>query len=131
VKGKKYLFLDNEAFRPKYSKGEDFVSAVEVKTIEILGKFLKKEKYLMDKILGKDSKCLNRVFDIAQIGHGERLPLAYTRSAKPSVEHVTHKKRVVLNFLRRLLRSKRPLLFLVMRSLRKVMKIWARGLLVD
>jgi hypothetical protein len=32
------------------------VSAVEAKAIEILGKFLKKEKDLMDKILGKDYK---------------------------------------------------------------------------
>jgi len=66
VKGKNYLFPDNEAFRPKkYSKDEDFVSAVEVKAVEILGKFLKKEKDLMDKILGKDYKRLNRDFDIA------------------------------------------------------------------
>ena len=66
MKGKNYLFPDNEAFRPKkYSKDEDFVSAVEVKGVEILGKFLKKEKDLMDKILGKDYKRLNRDFDIA------------------------------------------------------------------
>ena len=94
MKGKNYLFPDNEAFRPKkYSKDEDFVSAVEVKAVEILGKFLKKVKDLMDKILGKDYKRLNRVFDIAQIGYGERPPPAYTRSAKPGIENVTKKKR--------------------------------------
>ena len=65
MKGKNYLFLDNEAFHPKkYSKDEDFVSVVEVKAVEILGKFLKKEKDLIDKILGKGYKRLNRVFDI-------------------------------------------------------------------
>ena len=37
----------------KYSKDEDFVSVVELKAVEILGKFLKKEKDLMGKILGK------------------------------------------------------------------------------
>jgi hypothetical protein len=66
VKGKKYLFLNNEAFHPKkYSRDDDFVSAVEVKAAEILGKFLNKEKDLTDKILGKDYKHLNRIFDIA------------------------------------------------------------------
>ena len=55
VKRKTYLFLDNEAFRPKkYSRDEDFVSVIEVKAVEILSKFLKKEKDLMDRILGKD-----------------------------------------------------------------------------
>jgi len=55
VRGKDYLYPDKKAFRPKkYSKDEDFVSAVEVKAVEILGKFLKKKKDLMDKILGKD-----------------------------------------------------------------------------
>ena len=67
---------------------EDFVSAVELKTAEILGKFLKKEKDLMDKILGKDYNHLNRVFEIDQIGYGERPLLAYTRAAKPSIENV-------------------------------------------
>ena len=63
MKGKNYLFPDNEAFRPKkYSKDEDFVSVVGVKAVEILWMFLKKEKDLMDKILGKDYKRLNRVF---------------------------------------------------------------------
>ena len=48
------MYPDKEAFRPKkYSKDEDFVSTVEVKAVEILGKFLKKEKGLMDKILGR------------------------------------------------------------------------------
>jgi hypothetical protein len=66
MKGKKYLFLNNEAFHPKkYSRDDDFVSAVEVKAAEILGKFLNKEKDLTDKILGKDYKHLNRIFDIA------------------------------------------------------------------
>jgi hypothetical protein len=50
VRGKSYIFLDNESFRPKkYSKDAPFVSAVEIKAVEILGKFLKKEKDLMDK----------------------------------------------------------------------------------
>jgi hypothetical protein len=54
VRGKSYIFLDNESFRPKkYSKDAPFVSAVEIKAVEILGKFLKKEKDLMDKILAK------------------------------------------------------------------------------
>jgi len=40
VKGKNYLFPDNEAFRPKkYSKDEDFVSVVEVKQLKFLGSF--------------------------------------------------------------------------------------------
>jgi hypothetical protein len=68
VKGETYLFLDYEAFHPKkYSRDVDFVSAVQVKAVEILDKFLKKEKDLMDKILEKDYKHLNRFFDIAQI----------------------------------------------------------------
>ena len=93
MKGKNYLFPDNEAFCPKkYSKDEDFVSAVEVKAVEILGKFLK-EKYLMDKILGKDYMHLNRIFEIAQIKYDERPPPAYTRAAKPGIENVTKKKR--------------------------------------
>ena len=54
VRGKDYLYPDKEAFRSKkYSKDDDFVSVVEVKAVEILGKFLKKEKGLMDKILGR------------------------------------------------------------------------------
>jgi len=55
---------------------------------------LKKEKDLMDKILGKDYKCLNRIFEIAQIKYDERPPPAYTRAAKLGIEHVTKKKRV-------------------------------------
>jgi hypothetical protein len=47
----------------------------------------------MDKILGSDYKRLNRVFDIAQIEYGERPAPAYARSAKPSVDNVTRKKR--------------------------------------
>jgi hypothetical protein len=63
VKGKVYLFPDNEAFHPKkYTRDKDFVSAVEIKAIGILGNFLKKEKDLMDKILGKDYKRLNTIF---------------------------------------------------------------------
>jgi len=92
---KDYIYPDKEAFRPKkYTRDEDFVSAVEVKVVEILGKFLKKEKDLMDKILGKDYKRLNRTFEIAQIKYDERPPPAYTRAAKPSIENVTKKKRV-------------------------------------
>jgi hypothetical protein len=61
VKRKTYIFPDNEVFHPKkYSEDKDFVAAV-----EILGKFLKKEKDLMDKILGSNYKRLNKVFDIA------------------------------------------------------------------
>ena len=68
MKGKDYVYPDKEVFRPKkYTRDEDFVSAIEVKAIEILGKFLKKEKDLMDKILGNDYKRLNRIFEIAQI----------------------------------------------------------------
>jgi hypothetical protein len=47
----------------------------------------------MDKILGKDYKHLNRVFDIAQIKYGERPLLAYTHTMKPGIENVTKKKR--------------------------------------
>ena len=47
----------------------------------------------MDKILGKDYKRLNRIFEIAQIKYDERPPPAYTRAAKPSIENVTKKKR--------------------------------------
>ena len=48
----------------------------------------------MDKIFGKDYKCLNRIFEIAQIKYDERPPPAYTRAAKPGVENVTKKKSV-------------------------------------
>jgi hypothetical protein len=45
VRGKTYIFPDNEVFRPKkYSEDKEFVSAVKIKAVEILGKFLKKEK---------------------------------------------------------------------------------------
>ena len=47
----------------------------------------------MDKFLGKEYKCLNRIFEIAQIKYGERLPPTYTHAAKPSIENVTKKKR--------------------------------------
>jgi hypothetical protein len=94
VKGRSYIFPDNESFRPKKdSEDAQFVSAVEAKAVEILRKFLKKEKDLMDKILGKDYKRLNRVFDIAQIKYSERPLLAYTRTMKPSIENVTKKNR--------------------------------------
>jgi hypothetical protein len=57
VRGKTYIFPDNIFFRPKkYTEDKEFVSAVEIKAVEILGKFLKKEKDLMDKILGSDYK---------------------------------------------------------------------------
>jgi hypothetical protein len=95
VRGKSYIFPDNESFRPKkYSEDAQFVSAVETKVVEILGKFLKKEKDLMDKILGRDYKRLNKIFDIAQIKYGERPLPAYTRTLKLSIENVTKKKRV-------------------------------------
>ncbi|XP_066314355.1 uncharacterized protein [Miscanthus floridulus] len=47
----------------------------------------------MDKILGKDYKCLNMVFEIAQITYNERSPPTYSRTAKPCIENVTKKKR--------------------------------------
>jgi hypothetical protein len=47
----------------------------------------------MDKILGKDYKWLNRVFDIAHIKYGERPLPACTRTTKSSIENVTKKKR--------------------------------------
>jgi hypothetical protein len=94
VRGKTYIFPDNEVFRPKkYTEDKEFISAVEIKAVEILGKFLKKENDLMDKILGSDYKRLNIVFDIAQIEYGERPAPAYARSAKPSIDNVTRKKR--------------------------------------
>jgi hypothetical protein len=108
VRGKDYLYPDKEAFRlKKYTKDEDFVSAVEVKVVEILGKFLKKEKDLMDKILGKDYKRVNRVFDIVQIKYDERPPPAYTRAAKPSIENVTKKKRASDQLAKRAIKKKK------------------------
>jgi hypothetical protein len=47
----------------------------------------------MDKILGSDYKRLNRVFDFAQIEYGKRSAPAYARSAKPSIDNVSRKKR--------------------------------------
>jgi hypothetical protein len=94
VRRKTYIFPDNEVSRrKKYTKGKEFVSTVKIKAVEILGKFLKKEKDLMDKILGSDYKRLNRVFNIAQIEYGERSAPAYARSANPSIDNVTKKKR--------------------------------------
>jgi hypothetical protein len=108
VRGKSYIFPDNESFRPKkYSEYAQFVSAVETKAVEILDKFLKKEKDLMDKILGKDYKWLNRIFDIAHIKYGERPLPAYTRTLKPSIENVTKKKELVVNLARKLRRRRR------------------------
>jgi hypothetical protein len=94
VRGKTYIFLDNEVFRPKkYTKDKEFISTIEIKAVEILEKFLKKEKDLMDKILSSDYKRLNRVFDIAQIEYVERSAPTYARSVKPNIENVTRKKR--------------------------------------
>jgi hypothetical protein len=45
VKGKSYIFPDNESFcLKKYSEDVQFVSVVEAKAVEILGKFLKKRE---------------------------------------------------------------------------------------
>jgi len=53
-KGWSFVHFHKKVVSPKkYSKDEDFVSVVELKAVEILGKFLKKEKDLMGKILGK------------------------------------------------------------------------------
>ena len=42
MRGKYYLYPDKEALCPKkYTKDEDFVSAVEAMAVEILCKFLK------------------------------------------------------------------------------------------
>lgn len=60
---------------------------------EILGKYIQKEKNLIDDILGPDYKRLNRYFEIARIKYGERPPPAYSRTAKPGIENVTRKKR--------------------------------------
>ena len=93
MRGKDYIYPNKEAFRPKkYIRDEDFASAVKVKAVEILSKFLK-EQDLMDKIFGKDYKCLNRIFEIAQIKYDERPPPMYTRAAKLSIENVIKKKR--------------------------------------
>jgi hypothetical protein len=47
VRGKDYLYPDKEAFCPKkYSKDEDFVSAVEVMVVEILGNFFEERERL-------------------------------------------------------------------------------------
>ena len=93
MRGKYYLYPDKEALCPKkYTKDKDFVSAVEAMAVETLCKFLK-EKDLMDKILGKDYKRLNRIFEIAQIKYDERPPPAYTHAVKSSIENVTKKKR--------------------------------------
>ena len=47
----------------------------------------------MEKLIRKDYKRLNRVFDVANIKYDERPPPAYTRAVKPSIENVTSKKR--------------------------------------
>jgi len=75
LRGKDYLYPDKEVVRPKnFSTNEDFAFSIEVKAIVILGKILKKEKDLMDKILGVNYKRLNRVFEVANIKYGERSP---------------------------------------------------------
>lgn len=94
VRGKAYIFPDNEVSRPKkFDSDEESVSAVETKAADILGKFLKTEKDAMDKVLGVDYKRLNRVFEVANIKYGERPPPAYSHGAKPSIENVVSKKR--------------------------------------
>jgi hypothetical protein len=60
----------------------------------------------MDKILGKDYKRLNRIFDIAQIKYGERPLPAYTRTLKPSIENVTKKKRAVGQLSKKIAKKK-------------------------
>jgi hypothetical protein len=46
VKGTTYIFPDNESFRlKKYFENVQFVSAVEAKAVETLGKFLKKKRF--------------------------------------------------------------------------------------
>jgi hypothetical protein len=73
LEGKPISFQIIKVFHPKkYTEDKEFVSAIDIKAVEILGKFLKKEKDLIYKILGSDYKRLNRVFDIAQIEYGER-----------------------------------------------------------
>ena len=126
------MYPDKEVARPKkYSNDEDFISAVELKAIAILGKFLKKEKDLMDKFLGKEYKCLNRISEIAQIKYGERPPPAYTRAAKPSIENVTKKKRAAGQLAKKLPRRRRLLLLLVLKRVERVMKILVKKLLAN
>jgi predicted metal-dependent RNase len=107
------------------------VSVVETKAVEILGKFLKKEKDLMDKILEKDYKWLNRIFDIAQIKYGERPLPTYTRTLKPSIENVTKKKELVVNLARKLRRRRRLLHLLVMKNMKEMVKKWVQRLLAS
>ena len=69
------MYPDKEVVRPKnFSTNEDFVFSIEVKAIMILGKILKKEKDLMDKILGVNYNRLNRVFEVVNIKYGDRSP---------------------------------------------------------
>jgi hypothetical protein len=45
VRGKTYIFPDNEVFRPKkYTENKEFVSAVEIKAVEFFGKFFEERK---------------------------------------------------------------------------------------
>lgn len=126
------MYPDKEVTRSKkYSNNEDFVFAVELKVVIILGKLLKKEKDLMDKFLGKEYKCLNRIFKIAHIKYGERPPPAYTHAANPSIENVTKKKRVGGQLAKKLPRRRRLLLLLVLKRVERVMKILVRKLLAN
>jgi len=131
VRGKDYFYHDKEAFRlKKYTRDEDFVSATEVKAVEILGKFLKKEKDLMDKILGTDYKSLNRIFETAQIKYDERPPPAYTRATKPSIENVTKKKRAGGQLAKRTSKKRRFQLLLIRKRLQKMKLVWVLMLTV-
>jgi hypothetical protein len=54
VRGKDYLFPDKEVLRPvKFDSDKDFVASIEKKAVGILGKFLKKEKDLLEKTYWK------------------------------------------------------------------------------
>ena len=91
---------------------------------------MKKEKDLMDKILGKDYKRLNRIFEIAQIKYDERPPPAYTRAAKPSIENVTKKKRAGGQLAKRTSKKKRFQFLLIQKKLQKMNLIWVLMLIV-
>ena len=85
----------------------------------------------MDKFLGKEYKCLNRISEIAHIKYGERPPPAYTRAAKPSIENVTKKKRAGGQLAKKLPRRRKLLLLLVLKRVERVMKILVRRLLAN
>jgi hypothetical protein len=107
------------------------VSAVETKAVEILGKFLKKEKDLMDKIFGKDYKRLNRIFDIAQIKYGERPLPAYTRTLKPSIENITKKKRAGGQLSKKITKKKKIVRLLILKNMEDMVKKWVQILLAS